>query len=111
MTIPQENGRRTTCGFEKPSLRWSTGNSLEGNLKVDNRKEIRSEATRFSQPPRRARHKLWISETRARGDLNWKSDGFPFRGWKDFSHCNDGKVEASGTRQKGGKIKSKIRRL
>ena len=60
--------RRTTYGPDKPSLWQSTGNSLAGKLKVDNRK-VTPEAKGISQPQRRKKPKSRTNDMQARDAL------------------------------------------
>ena len=116
---------RTIYGPDKPSLWQSTGNTLAGQLKIGNRKEITSEAKGISQLQRRKKPKSRTSDTRAREALieSWKdlnfgsqktwrattaekrklkpcdasrtSDGFAFRKTKGFSIRNGGRDTTS----------------
>ena len=71
---------------------WSsTEKILAGTPEVGIRKEVSSEAERFSHSQQRERLKSWTSETQARGALKRPSDGFELRRLEDFQSRNDGK--------------------
>ena len=77
--------RRTIYGLDKPSPRQSTGNTLAGKLKIDNQKEITSEAKGLSQPQRRKKPKSRTSDTRAREALIGIRTDFRFGRQKAFT--------------------------